>query len=182
MSLNLLRAITFCIYLACWALFVLGAVWGALPRGAPAQRRVSLAVIIGALLQALSPLPITLSLQQAPLRPGLAALVCVLILAPSGAGMFLWAMRSRPKAAGTLATAGAYAFVRHPVYSAFFAMLVATGLLASSGVALLAAAVFFITGSELRIAVEERELPGQFGDAWHSYRRRTRWRYLPGVR
>jgi protein-S-isoprenylcysteine O-methyltransferase Ste14 len=104
-------------------------------------------------------------------------------MAPLGAAIYIWALRSGRRAdPGTLVTTGAYALVRHPIYLGFFALLVATGLLASSGVKLVAAAIVYLAGSELRIAYEEGDLADKFPDRHAEYKARTRWLYLPGAR
>ena len=79
-------------------------------------------------------------------------------------------------------THGVYARMRHPIYLAFLAMLLATGLLASAGQGLLIAVALYLTGSELRIASEEEDLAREFAAEYEQYRLRTRWRYLPGLR
>ena len=79
-------------------------------------------------------------------------------------------------------THGVYAWMRHPIYLAFLAMLLATGLLASAGRGLLVAVVMYLAGSELRIASEEEDLARTFRAEYEQYRLRTRWRYLPGLR
>ena len=79
-------------------------------------------------------------------------------------------------------TRGVYAWIRHPLYLAFLAMLVSTGLLAPPGLGTVVSIVTYLAGSELRIAAEEQELSSTFRTAYDKYRLRTRWRYLPGVR
>ena len=79
-------------------------------------------------------------------------------------------------------TRGVYACMRHPIYLAILAMLLATGLLASAGQRLLVAVVIYLAGSELRIASEEEYLARTFRAEYEQYRLRTRWRYLPGLR
>ena len=141
-------------------------------------------VITGMLLQSTAALPITLSLSDGPLRPRTFELIGTLALAPLGAALFVWALWSvRSDAeAKRLVTGGAYAWLRHPMYLAFLAMLLATGLLASAGLKLVAATVLYLAGSELRIASEEAELRERFPADYAQYRLKTRWRYLPGLR
>jgi len=119
-----------------------------------------------------------------PLRPRTFELIGVLLLAPLGAAIFVWAIQSAPRDADAdvLVTGGAYSQVRNPIYLALLAMLVATGLLTSGGVKLILPVLFFLVGSELRIASEENELRKKFPEAYASYQSRTRWRYLPGLR
>jgi protein-S-isoprenylcysteine O-methyltransferase Ste14 len=118
------------------------------------------------------------------LRPRDWELGGALLLAPPGAGLYVWALRSPPDGGvpGALATRGAYALIRHPIYLAFFAMLLATGFLASSGYRLAIAAALYLGGSEMRIAHEEARLSQRFPVLYRSYQSRTRWRYLPGLR
>ena len=68
------------------------------------------------------------------------------------------------------------------MYLSFLAMLLATGLLASAGFKLVVATVLYLLGSEMRIASEEAELEEKYPAAYAQYRRKTRWRYLPGLR
>jgi protein-S-isoprenylcysteine O-methyltransferase Ste14 len=96
----------------------------------------------------------------------------------------VWAIRSAPRDAGEgqLVTEGAYAWLRHPIYLAFLAMLVATGFVVSAGIRLILPVLLYLAGSELRIAAEEEELAEKFPDEYAQYRSSTRWRYLPGLR
>lgn len=187
MSIEKLRFAAFSVYLAVWLVLGLAAVAGALSRrgrtvaGPPL---LSGPVMLGSMLQAAAPLIVTLSLGDGPLRPQPAELIGILFLAPFAAGLFTWSLRSAPAnaASDALVTAGAYRWLRHPIYLAFFAMLLATGLVVSAGSLLLAAAILYLAGSEIRIAVEEEELTERFPSAYARYKQRTRWRYLPGLR
>jgi protein-S-isoprenylcysteine O-methyltransferase Ste14 len=72
--------------------------------------------------------------------------------------------------------------MRHPIYAAFLAMLLATGLLTSAGLILVAATVLYMAGSEFRIGSEEAKLAENFPASYAQYRLQTRWLYLPGLR
>ncbi|MGA3188198.1 MAG: isoprenylcysteine carboxylmethyltransferase family protein [Bryobacteraceae bacterium] len=167
--------------------FAGGAVMGALPRLrrqlAPVPA-ITAPQLIGTLLQILSAFAVTSSMGSGPLRPRTFELAGALVLAPLGAALFLWALRSVPRDADgdTLVTGGAYSWLRHPLYLAFLAMLVATGLLISTGIKLILPVLLYVAGSELRIASEERELAEKFPVDFAMYRNRTRWRYFPGLR
>ena len=141
-------------------------------------------VVVGSLLQVLAAFIMTRALPSGPLHPQTFELVGALLLAPLGAGLYTWSLRSVPKDAdaNTLITTGAYAWLRHPIYLAFLAMLVATGLLISAGMKLIVPVILYIAGTELRIATEESELAQKFPQDYAQYRSRTRWRYLPGLR
>jgi len=141
-------------------------------------------VLIGTLLQVTAAFAITRSMKDGPLRPRTIELTGVLVLALLGAALFVWALKSVPRDADadTLVTSGAYAWLRHPIYLAFLAMLVATGLVLSAGIKLILPILLYVAGSELRIASEEEDLAGKFPEDYKEYRRRTRWRYIPGLR
>jgi protein-S-isoprenylcysteine O-methyltransferase Ste14 len=182
-----LRVITFCVFLAAWLFLAAAAIAGAIPRlrrHAAAPIAMSFPAIVGMLLQGVAALPITLSLRDGPLRPRTFELLGTLALAPFAAALFAWAVHSGRKGTDTkpLVTEGAYAWIRHPIYLAFLAMVLATGFIASAGLALIIATALYVAGSELRIASEEAELEEQFRDDYAQYRRKTRWRYLPGLR
>jgi protein-S-isoprenylcysteine O-methyltransferase Ste14 len=165
----------------------IGAVAGALPRlrgqtaGATA---IKAPAVIGTLLQALAAFVVTRSMASGPLRPRTFELAGALVLAPFGAALFVWALRSSPREGDgeTLVTEGAYGWVRNPIYLAFLAMLLATGFLISDGVKLIPPVLLYLLGSELRIACEEGELAAKFPETYATYRARTPWRYLPGLR
>ena len=186
--MEFLRVTAFSAYLAAWLVLLIGAAISAIP-SRRTQRTAgpvgpTPSSIVGVLLQGTAALPITISLPAGPLRPSAWSLAAALLLSPVAAAFFLWALQSaRGASAGApLVTRGPYRWLRHPIYFAFFAMLLATGLLTSAGWMLLAAAAMYIAGSELRITAEEAELERRFPADYAAYRRRTRWRYLPGVR
>ncbi len=187
MAVDPLKIAAFCTYLAAWLVFAIAAVVGAVPRlgrRATAATRLTAPVVIGTLLQVAAAFAITGSMASGPLRPRRFEMVGVLILAPLGAALFAWALRSVPKDADAnkLVTGGAYRWLRHPIYLAFLAMLVATGFVVSGGIKLVFPVILFLAGSELRIASEEEDLAEKFPDSYAEYRSRTRWRYLPGLR
>ncbi|MBL0159511.1 MAG: isoprenylcysteine carboxylmethyltransferase family protein [Bryobacterales bacterium] len=178
----MLRVVAFCTYLAAWVVFAIGAAIGALPalrRQAATAQNITAPTIIGALLQVASAMALTLSMPAGPLRPPPLHLAAVIVLAPLGAAVFVWSLRSAREG---LVTTGAYALLRHPLYLAFLAMLLATGLLVTPLPRLAVALVIYLVGTELRIAEEERDLLDRHGDEFDQYRRRTRFRYLPGLR
>jgi len=187
MSSEYLQITAFCAYLGSWLALAITAVVAAIPRRrrqATTSVAMTAPVIAGTVLQGVSALPITLFLKDGPLRPRVFELVGTLALAPLAAVLFgwaIWSLRSEADAK-TVITGGAYACVRHPMYLAFFAMLLATGLLASAGATLVASIVLYVVGSELRIASEEAELEETFPADYAQYRLKTRWRYLPGLR
>jgi protein-S-isoprenylcysteine O-methyltransferase Ste14 len=188
MSIEYLRLFAFCAYLAAWVVFAIGALVIVIS----VTRRhtaspfvfVNAPVLIGALMQTASPLAITAGLGGAALRPRSFELLGVCVLAPFAAALFIAVIFSmlRDDEQQIVMTRGVYAWIRHPLYLAFLAMLVSTGLLAPPGLGTVVSIITYLAGSELRIAAEEQELSNSFQAVYAEYRLRTRWRYLPGVR
>lgn len=187
MAIDPLKIAAYCVYLLAWLVFAIAAIVAALPRlrrMTASPSGMSIPVLIGTLLQVLAAFAITRSMGSGPLRPKSFELAGALVLAPLGAAIFVWALSSagRDTAPDRLVTAGAYSWLRHPIYLAFLAMLVATGLLVAGGVKLIVPLVLYLAGSELRIASEEADLREKYPEGYAVYRRQTRWRYLPGLR
>ena len=182
-----LRFAAFSTYLASWLVLGIAALFNAFARrggtssGPPL---LSPPVMLGTTLQSVAPMIITLSMGSGPLRPHPSELVAILILSPLAAGLFVWSIRSAPSKASeeTLVTEGAYKWFRHPIYLAFFLMLIATGLIISARGPLLIAAILYLAGSEIRIFVEEDELLERFPTSYSQYQQQTKWRYFPGLR
>jgi protein-S-isoprenylcysteine O-methyltransferase Ste14 len=140
--------------------------------------------LVGMLIQGAAALPITLTLTNSPLRPMTAELIATIVLASLAVSLLCWTLWSLrgASASETLVTKGSYSWMRHPMYSAFLAMLLATGLVVSARLTLTAAVVLYVAGTELRITSEEGALEKQFPTQYEQYRLRTRWRYVPGLR
>jgi len=178
----MLRGASFVAYLLSWLIVALGAGWSLLRRGVTGGVVVTIPAVVGTLLQGAGVWMTTFGLPDGPLRPSDVALGLALVLAPVGAGVFVWALRSAP-VRDELATGGAYRWLRHPMYFAFLLLLVATGLLASAGYSrLIASVAAYVAGTEFRVANEESELAGKFQLEFPRYRARTRFLYLFGVR
>jgi protein-S-isoprenylcysteine O-methyltransferase Ste14 len=91
-----------------------------------------------------------------------------------------WSLTARLVEGHKLATTGAYAYVRHPIYTGMLGMLIATGLAMSHWTALLAALVVFFVGTRIRVLREEKLLREAFGPEFEDYARRVR-AIVPGV-
>jgi len=91
-----------------------------------------------------------------------------------------WSLTARLVEGHQLATAGPYAYVRHPIYTGMLGMLLATGFAISYWPALLAALVVFFVGTMIRVRSEERLLRGAFGEQFEAYARRVP-AILPGL-
>jgi len=87
-----------------------------------------------------------------------------------------WAIAARVVEGHELVTSGPFRFVRHPIYTAMFGLLFATGLMVSHPYGLLAGAFLFWMGTLVRIRTEEGLLRETFGEAYDQYARR-----VPGI-
>lgn len=119
-----------------------------------------------------------------------AALALSMVLAPLSTGLVWGATRHlgkqwRYEAALSddheLIQTGAYSRVRHPIYASMFGMLTATGAAYTWWPMWIAGTVFFLIGTEIRIAAEDRLLAERFGDVFLAYRSRVR-AYFPPFR
>ena len=72
-----------------------------------------------------------------------------------------------------LETGGIYAWVRHPIYSAFIMFFVPGAVLLSRHVLCLTIPLFMYVVFKILIHREERHLAQRFGEAYHAWRRRT---------
>jgi protein-S-isoprenylcysteine O-methyltransferase Ste14 len=84
-----------------------------------------------------------------------------------------FALAARLVEGHTLIQDGPYGFVRNPIYTGMFGMLVATGLVVTQWIPLLIAMVLFIAGTHIRIRSEERLLRQAFGSEFEAYARRV---------
>lgn len=109
------------------------------------------------------------------------------VLAAAGAILALWSARAlgssltwypKPRESGTLVETGPYRFSRHPIYSGGISFFLGWGLWSSPVAFALAAALAVLWAFKARF--EERLLGEQY-PGYTDYRRRTRWRLLPGI-
>ncbi len=84
-----------------------------------------------------------------------------------------FALQARLIEGHELITTGVYSIVRHPIYTAFFAMMLATGLLISHWIALIAATCLFIIGTRIRTTSEDRLLSEAFGDEFRTWKEKV---------
>ena len=84
----------------------------------------------------------------------------------------------KPSERATLRMGGAYRLVRHPIYGG--SMLVALGWSLLSSPLALVATSFLLILFELKSRHEESMLAVRFPE-YEAYRRRVRWRFVPGV-
>lgn len=86
--------------------------------------------------------------------------------------------RERPPGLVGLQMTGPYTIVRHPVYLGWVAMVAATPDMTTNRLAFSAISILYLAAA---VPFEERSLEAAFGDNYREYRRRVRWRFLPGI-
>jgi len=91
-----------------------------------------------------------------------------------------WALAARLVEGHKLIMVGPYAYVRNPIYTGMFGMLIATGLAMEHWVALIVAVVIFAVGMVIRVRSEEKLLRAAFGKEFEEYARRVP-AVLPGI-
>jgi protein-S-isoprenylcysteine O-methyltransferase Ste14 len=80
-----------------------------------------------------------------------------------------------------LVRTGPYRWIRHPIYTSLFGMLMATGAAYTWWPLWIAGAVAYIIGTEIRVAAEDRLLAERFGPAFDEYRAKVP-AYIPFIR
>jgi protein-S-isoprenylcysteine O-methyltransferase Ste14 len=116
----------------------------------------------------------------AAITVGLAAGSVLLVICAARCLGKQWALTERVVEGHSLIQDGPYRFVRNPIYTGMFGLLLATGIAAGQWIALLAASILFIAGTWIRIRSEERLLRQTFGSEFEAYAKRVR-ALIPGV-
>jgi protein-S-isoprenylcysteine O-methyltransferase Ste14 len=80
-----------------------------------------------------------------------------------------------------LVRSGPYRVMRHPIYCSMLCLLWGIGLVAAPLWLFVVATIVFLSGTEIRVQIEDRLLAERFGVAFAGYRRSTR-AYLPLIR
>lgn len=91
-----------------------------------------------------------------------------------------WALTARVVEGHSLIQDGPYRFVRNPIYTGMFGLLLATGLAGGRWIALLVAIVLFFAGTYIRVRSEEKLLQQAFGHEFEAYRRKVP-ALIPGI-
>lgn len=180
----------------CWLGFFLGFRWvGAQSPKTPDKRRdrVSLlgTVFQGAGFAGVWILQRRLFAPIVPMPEWLEAIVAVLTVALAVGSEWLvfaavrtlgrqWAYTARLVEHHQLIVQGPYRWVRNPIYSGMFGMMIATGLAASQWIAFPIVIPLFALGTWIRVRSEERLLRDEFGKQWEEYRKRVA-AVLPGI-
>ncbi|MGB9196159.1 MAG: isoprenylcysteine carboxylmethyltransferase family protein [Terriglobales bacterium] len=84
-----------------------------------------------------------------------------------------WSLAARIVEDHDLIQDGPYRHVRNPIYAGMFGMLIATGLVVSPILPLLAGCVIFLLGTYIRVHLEERLLKQTFGQKFEDYKKRV---------
>jgi len=91
-----------------------------------------------------------------------------------------WSIVARMREGHELVTSGVFARIRHPIYTAMGAFLVAMAIAFGHEYGLLFGFPLFAIGTWIRISEEEKLLRGEFGAAYDDYAARVK-RFVPGV-
>jgi protein-S-isoprenylcysteine O-methyltransferase Ste14 len=193
-------AIARCVFyavIACWFLFAVTFWLRKRPPKGPETHRDRMAMV-GILIQSVAyfmvwfyPLQRKLFSPIVPMPKSPELVLAVLTVAIAGVSVWLvnaavrrlgkqWAVAARLVEGHKLITDGPYRFVRNPIYTGMFGMLLATGLAVTRWSALLAAILVFVGGTYIRVRSEERLLRGQFGSEFDEYARRVP-ALIPGI-
>lgn len=188
MTTATLSGATIAIVILSWVLFAVTFLWrGRLGPGAERTRDRSSLLAIAvqgagfALIWGLRR-PFGTTLVPTGLVGGVAFLAIAATLALGSAGVAMasirtlgkqWSLAARVLEGHDLITTGPYAWVRHPIYTALYGMLLATGLALTRWPALVAGSLLFGLGTALRIRIEERLLRRSFGEAYAHYAARV---------
>ena len=92
-----------------------------------------------------------------------------------------WRLEAALSADHQLIETGPYRWIRHPIYTSMFVMLMATAAAYTWWPMWVAGAVALIAGTEIRVRAEDRLLDQHFQDRFRAYRSRVR-AYVPFVR
>jgi len=193
-TFNFFPTLVFVVVMLCWFVFAGTFLLRNKPVSPPDQKREP-ASLLGVALQGLS-----YAIVWAVHRPMFTAVVApvvmatvlslVAVIAAAGSVWLVmmalktlgkeWSLTARLVEGHQLATAGPYAYVRHPIYTGMLGMLLATGLAVSYWPALILALIVFFVGTAIRIRSEEKLLRGAFGEQFETYARRVP-AILPGL-
>lgn len=91
-----------------------------------------------------------------------------------------WALAARLVEGHELIQDGPYRFVRNPIYTGMFGMLIATGLAVTTWPLLLVATILFALGTYVRVRIEEKLLRQAFGERFEQYARKVP-ALIPGI-
>lgn len=91
-----------------------------------------------------------------------------------------WSIVARTREDHQLVTWGPFAAIRHPIYTALFAFMLAMALAFGHWRGLVLGVPLYWLGTWMRVAEEEKLLRAQFGAAYDAYAARVK-RFVPGL-
>ena len=91
-----------------------------------------------------------------------------------------WAVVARTRSDHDLVTGGPFAYVRNPIYTGLFGMLLAFALGFGHWRGLILGVPLYWIGTAIRVREEEKLLRAQFGQAYGEYAARVK-RFVPGL-
>jgi protein-S-isoprenylcysteine O-methyltransferase Ste14 len=155
--------------------------------------RRSRASIVGVAIQGLAIGFTSIGVQHATLDPlsakALVEAAAVALLMAATVWLFVWASRTmgrnwsivaRTRGDHALVTAGPFAWIRHPIYTGLFLMMIALAIGLGHVARLFIAVPLYALGTAIRVRIEERLLRTAFGSAYEEYANRVK-RFIPGV-
>jgi protein-S-isoprenylcysteine O-methyltransferase Ste14 len=80
-----------------------------------------------------------------------------------------WSLAARIVEGHRLVRTGSFSLVRHPIYAGLLGMLLGTGIIYSEWPAIIAGSIIYLTGTYIRIWIEEDLLRKQFGGDYDRY-------------
>jgi protein-S-isoprenylcysteine O-methyltransferase Ste14 len=189
--------LTLGVVILCWLIFAAIFIFRKRPSGGPEAKRDRLS-FVGIFLQMCGYALVWFQPPDKPFLPPIAALSggagiafsLIVIAIAVGSDWLIasavrtlgkqWALAARLVEGHKLITTGPYAYVRNPIYTGMFGMLIATGLAMQHWIALVAAILLFAVGMVIRVRSEEKLLRAAFGRAFEEYAGRVP-AVLPGV-
>jgi protein-S-isoprenylcysteine O-methyltransferase Ste14 len=112
---------------------------------------------------------------------GALMLLSVLLFAAAAGAMGAnWSIVARMREGHELVTGGVFARLRHPIYTAMAAFLVAMAIAFGHLAGLIVALPLFVIGTGIRVREEEKLLHAEFGPAYDDYAARVK-RFVPGI-
>jgi protein-S-isoprenylcysteine O-methyltransferase Ste14 len=91
-----------------------------------------------------------------------------------------WSIVARVREGHELVTAGVFAHLRHPIYTAMGSFLIAMAIAFGHEYGLILALPLFAIGTGIRVREEEKLLKAEFGPAYDDYAARVK-RFVPGI-
>jgi len=182
--------------IVCWLVFFLGFRWVGAQRAQSPDKRRDRVSLLGAVFQGagfagvwilerplfapIVPMPYWLEVLVAALTLALAVGCEWLVFTSVRTLGRQWAYTARLVEQHQLIVQGPYRWVRNPIYSGMFGMMIATGLAVSHWIAFPIVVPLFAFGTWIRVRSEEKLLRDEFGRQWDEYRKRVP-AVLPGI-